>query len=131
MVRMEPEGSGEARLETWLSYVLISGVLISLVVEVAGIILYYRASHSLAISQDSSMFIRGQNFFIFLSRLFYETLSGITALRLMVLGVAALILTPYLRAVMSVIYFASTKNFKYLIVTLFVLAILTASLLAH
>jgi uncharacterized membrane protein len=131
MVRMESEGSGETRLETWLSYVLISGVVISLILEVTGMILFYRASRSMAISESGAMFIRGQNFFMFLSRLFYETFSGITAFRLMVLGVAALILTPYVRAVMSVIYFASRKNVKYLIITLFVLTVLTASLLMH
>jgi uncharacterized membrane protein len=131
MVRVESEGSGETRLETWLSYVLILGVLISLILELSGMFLFYRASRSMAISESGAMFIRGQNFFIFLSRLFHETFSGITAFRLMVLGVAALILTPYVRAVMSVIYFASTKNIKYLIITLFVLTVLTASLLVH
>jgi uncharacterized membrane protein len=131
MVNREREGSGETWLETWISYILISGVLVSLVLEVAGITIFYRASHSMAISQDSSMFVRGQNFFAFLGRLFHETLSGVTALRLMTLGVAILILTPYVRAALSVIYFASTKNIKYLLITLFVLTVLTVSLMMH
>jgi uncharacterized membrane protein len=47
----------------------------------------------------------------------------------MALGMAILILTPYVRAVLSVVYFASRKNLTYLIVTLFVLIVLTVSML--
>jgi uncharacterized membrane protein len=49
----------------------------------------------------------------------------------MVLGIAALILTPYIRAITSVIYFASRKNLKYCLITFFVLAVLTMSLMMH
>jgi uncharacterized membrane protein len=131
MVKSAGEGSGETRLETWVSYILITGVLISLILEVTGIVLFYRVSHSAAISQDRSMFIEGKNFFAFLCGILFETFSGITAVRLMILGVAALILTPYVRAVMSVVYFASAKNIKYLVITLFVLVILSVSLAMH
>jgi uncharacterized membrane protein len=40
-------------------------------------------------------------------------------------------MTPYLRVVASVVYFGLVRNAKYLIITLFVLIILTASLLVH
>jgi uncharacterized membrane protein len=131
MVNKEIEGSGETRLETWVSYILITGVLMSLFLEVAGMVLLYRTSHSTAISHDKSKFIQGKNFFTFLYRIPFETTPGITALRLMILGVAVLILTPYVRAIMSVLYFASMKNIKYLVITLFVLAILSVSLAMH
>ncbi len=131
MVRKEIAGSGETRLETWVSYVLISGVLASLLVEAAGIILFYLISHSADISQNKSVFVQGRDFFTFLGTLFHQALTGVTPIRLMALGVALLILTPYARAVMSVIYFCSTRNIKYLVITAFVLAVLTASLIIH
>ena len=130
-MRKDAEGSGETRLENWVSYILIVGVLTSLFLEVAGVILFYRVSHSTAISHDRSMFIQGKNFFTFLYGTLCEASSGITALRLMILGAAILILTPYARTIMAVIYFASRKNIKYLFITLFVLAVLTLSLAIH
>ncbi len=131
MVKDLAEGSGEAKLENWISYILIAGVLVSLALETVGIILFYRLYHSVSISHGAEMFVRGQDFFTFLVRLLYEMPTDITAFRLMTLGIAILILTPYLRAVMSVVYFARQRNLKYLFITLFVLVILTASLMRH
>jgi len=131
MVNREGSGSGETKLETWISRVLIVGVAISLILLGAGMVLFYRSSHSTAISLESTMSIHGQDFFTFLVRLVTETPEVPFPLYLMTLGIAVLILTPYVRAVMSVIYFASMKNVKYLIITLFVLVILTVSLATH
>ena len=134
---MVRESSGERseerleRLERWISYLLIAGVMLSLVLEVAGIILYFLASGSAAVSRQAAVFVRGRNFFAFLAAAFYEVVTGPGGLRLMLLGIAILILTPYLRAAMSVAYFASIRDFKYLFITLFVLAVLTLSLLFH
>jgi uncharacterized membrane protein len=51
-------GSGETRLETIISYILMVGVVISLVLELAGITLYYLTHGSLSLLiQDKSMFI--------------------------------------------------------------------------
>ena len=77
------------------------------------------------------MFLQGRNFFTLLSELLRETLTSYSTVRLMALGVAVLILTPYVRAVMSVAYFASRKNIKYTIITAFVLTLLTVSLVSH
>jgi uncharacterized membrane protein len=131
MVGHAVQGSGETKLETIISYLLVAGVLLSLVLAVAGIILFYHAHASLAISQDKTMFIQGENFFVFLVRLVTEHPSTGTAVRLMTLGVAVLILTPFLRVVLSVFYFAFRKNVKYFFITLLVLIILTASLMMH
>jgi uncharacterized membrane protein len=46
----------------------------------------------------------------------------------MSVGVVILILTPYVRVLMSVLYFAWEKNTKYILITLFVLLLLTISL---
>jgi len=131
MVSRGTVGSGENRLETWISYVLITGVVVSVALEAAGLILFYRAHHSLVISQSGGAFIRGRDFFSFFGRLLLRTAEGSGGLRLMVLGICVLILTPYIRAIMSVIYFFSRKNVKYALITLFVLAVLTISLMIH
>ncbi len=130
MVGRNDKGSGAASLEGLISYILITGVVISLFLEAAGLVLFYRSSGNLAISHESRVILRADDFFALLGRLF-SAQSSSRSLRLMTLGIAVLILTPYVRAVLSVIYFASAKNFKYLAVTLFVLIILTASLLVH
>jgi uncharacterized membrane protein len=45
--------------------------------------------------------------------------------------IAVLILTPYARVVMSVLYFIGRRDIKYTLITLFVLILLTLSLLLH
>ena len=131
MVSKRIVGSGETKLETWISYVLITGVVVSVALEAAGLILFYRAHHSLAISQYGGAFIRGRDFFSFFGRVLLRTIKGAVGMHLMVLGICVLILTPYVRAVMSVIYFVSRRNVKYALITLFVLAVLTMSLMFH
>ncbi len=125
------EGSGETRLEAAISYVLITGVIVSILLEIAGMALFYLSYDTLAVSERAGFFIRGENFFAFLAGLIFGKSSAAMAIRLMMLGVALLILTPYIRAVMSVVYFASRGNIKYLAITLFVLIALTMSLLFH
>jgi uncharacterized membrane protein len=49
----------------------------------------------------------------------------------MTLGIAVLILTPYSRVLLSVLYFFWERDFKFCLITLFVLVILTLSLAAH
>ena len=49
----------------------------------------------------------------------------------MTLGIALLILTPYARVILSVLYFIGRKDLKYILITLFVFILLTISLLFH
>jgi len=122
-------GSGESRLESIISYLLIIGVIISLALEVTGIVLFYTTFHTMQISHDPAVYVNGNNFFIFLVNQIMGKNAGTMPLRLMTLGIVVLILTPYLRAIASVIYFAWVKNTKYVFITLFVLSLLTASLI--
>ncbi len=119
------------KLENATSLVLIIGVLTSVALEVAGIILFYITYGTLGISRDASVFIVGRNFFSFL---FSQVAGGnaeSAAIRLMTAGILVLLLTPYLRVVLSVAYFGWRRDLRYFLITLFVLAVLTASLLAH
>jgi uncharacterized membrane protein len=122
-------GSGETRLESIISYLLITGVIISLLLEITGIVLFYATFHTMQISHDPTVYINGNNFFVFLADQISGTHAGTLPLRLMTLGIIVLILTPYIRAIASVIYFAWVKNVKYVFITLFVLTLLTASLI--
>jgi len=124
-------GSGESKLETAISYLLILGVVISLFLEVIGLILFFRSYSNLNILENSVAFIRGENFFSFVRTLFqWENMQN-SSLLFMTLGLVVLILTPYIRVIMSVIYFAWKKNSKYVLMTLFVLITLTVSLALH
>ena len=124
-------GSGESKLETIISYILIIGVIVSVILEVIGISLYYVAYGNVQISQDKSVFISGQNFFAFIINQTQHLFGSQNALLFITLGLIILILAPYIRAVTSVIYFAWEKHYKYVLITLFVLIVLTISLSLH
>ena len=120
--------NSEDRFERTIGYVLITGVVISLVLETIGILLYHLSYGHFNILEERSLFIHGRNFFNFMNELFQAGTMGKKAFFLMSLGVVILILTPYVRVLMSVLYFAWEKNFKYTLITLFVLVVLTISL---
>ena len=124
-------GSGESKLETIISCILIIGVLLSIVFEVIGIALFYGTYGNLQISQNKNMFISGQNFFVFIINKFQNLFGSQNALSFITLGLIILILTPYIRAITSAIYFVWEKHYKYVLITLFVLVVLTASLALH
>jgi uncharacterized membrane protein len=123
-------GSGESKLETAISWLLIIGVIISLVLEIAGIAIYYHTYHQVSISQDQSMFIKSDNFFTFVYDQFRHA-QGSAPARLMTAGIIVLILVPYIRVAVSAFYFAREKNAKYVVITMFVLIVLTIVLIRH
>ncbi len=124
-------GSGESRLETIISYILIIGVVATVVFEVIGITLFFGAYGNLQISQDRSVFISGQNFFAFIINQVQNLFVSQNAVSFITLGLIILILTPYVRAITSALYFAWEKHYKYVLITLIVLIVLTASLALH
>jgi uncharacterized membrane protein len=123
--------SGESKLEAAISILLIIGVVASVIFEVIGITLYFQSCGNLQVSQASQVYIRGENFFAFTYQTITALFANETALTFMTLGIIILILTPYLRAIASVIFFAWEKNRAYVLVTVFVLAVLTISLALH
>jgi uncharacterized membrane protein len=124
-------GSGESKLETTISHLLIIGVVFSLVLEAIGLMLFYHSFANLNILENEIVFIHGNDFFSFVVTIFQGENMQNNAILFMTLGLVTLILTPYLRVITSVIYFAWEKNRKYLLLTVFVLIILTASLALH
>jgi uncharacterized membrane protein len=116
------------RFEKTISYLLLVGVAISLILETIGMILFHHSYGYSSVSEEREMFIHGRNFFKFVVNLFEGRYVGKEAMLLMSFGMVALILTPYVRVAMSVFYFAWEKNIKYVVITSFVLALLTISL---
>ena len=118
-------------MENAISYLLIGGVLLCLVLLVTGMALYWGQQGGVSVSQDPSVFVRGHDFFSFI----FDQITGRDVrnlpLRLITLGVIVLLLTPYLRVILSAVYFTREKNFKYVFITVFVMIILTISLTLH
>jgi len=124
--------SDEEHLDLIISYILILGVLASLVLETIGIISYYSLYGTMTIILQPNSALSGTNFFSYAGNVIHQTLVGVwTPFEILGLGIILLMITPYIRVVASVIYFSITKNTKYIFITLFVLTILTASLLLH
>ncbi|MBP1724443.1 MAG: hypothetical protein H6Q44_2148 [Deltaproteobacteria bacterium] len=123
--------SGGIKFELAISYLLAAGVVSSLILVAAGILLFYFQFGNLAISEKKVMFLQEKNFFYFLYDLFRDGPSHGFSLWVMTLGIAVLILTPYARVLLSVLHFIREKDFKFSVITLFVLVILTLSLAAH
>jgi uncharacterized membrane protein len=122
---------GKPKFELAISYLLTAGVVTSLILMGAGILLFYFQFGNLAISEKKVMFLQEKNFFYFLYDLLWGGNSQGKSLWIMTLGIAVLILTPYARVIMSVLYFLREKDFRFFLVTLLVLLILTLSLATH
>ncbi|MBI2870029.1 MAG: DUF1634 domain-containing protein [Chloroflexi bacterium] len=126
-----PKPGSAPELESAISYLLITGVAISLVLELLGGAVFYLTYGHLRVSREAGMFIQGRDFFYFLYQLAAGKLEASPALLLMISGIMVLVLTPLLRVALSVIYFARARDAKYVLFTLFVLAVLLASLALH
>jgi uncharacterized membrane protein len=123
-------GLSEEKLDSLISYILILGVLVSVLVEALGIAGYYSSNGNLNILFQPNFLMKGTNFFSYAGKIFQEVLtSRWSPIQILGLGIVVLMLTPYLRVVASVVYFGFARNPKYLLITLFVLLVLTASLL--
>lgn len=120
------------KLETIISYILIFGVVASVIIETVGIISHYYSEGNINITFEPRFALKGANLFIFIGSTFQDFLRGsFTSLNILNLGLALLMITPYIRVVASVGYFGMVRNIKYFFITLLVLAILTASLITH
>jgi uncharacterized membrane protein len=119
-------------LEDVIGYILIIGVVTSLIMESAGLVLYTVDKGTVGIDlSDSEARVRSRDFFAYIIDVVASVLSNPSYASVMALGLVLLMLTPYLRVVASVVYFALSHNYKYVVITLIVLAMLTASLIAH
>jgi len=125
-----PDNS-EPKFEKVISYLLMTGVILCILLEVIGVALFYHDYGNLNISQQAGVFVKGHDFFSFIYRQLHSGSAVTPAILFMIAGIVVLILTPYLRVIASFLYFSWQRNWKYVIITLFVLIVVTLSLTLH
>ncbi len=122
----------EKDLDVVISYILIIGVIASVLLETAGIIGLFYSDGNVDIVFSPEFSLKGSNFFAYAGQAIQDLLLGKwTPISILTFGLLLLMVTPYLRVVASAGFFAAERNVKYFFITLFVLIILTGSLLAH
>lgn len=116
----------EGQMEVLVSYVLLAGVVVSVIFVVIGLAWYWLETGHLGVEYQ----ISGMNLFEFVvSDLRQVAGAQIQPKLLMSLGIASLMLTPYVRVLSSLLFFAFAEhNWKYVVFTGFVLSVLTYSL---
>ncbi|MCL4473332.1 MAG: DUF1634 domain-containing protein [Actinobacteria bacterium] len=113
-------------MEVLVGYILLIGVLLSVALITIGVAWRWLATGQLGLEYS----IAGMTLFRFVLADLQQIFSGAFRPRLFVnLGIATLMLTPYVRVFASMLYFAFVeRNRKYTIFTGFVFTILTYSL---
>jgi len=117
---------GHFDMEVLIGYILLVGVLLSVLLLVIGLIWHWMSQGQFA----SEYLLGGTNLFGFLVGLSKRLSSGAFHPQFLVsLGIAVLLLTPLIRVVASMFYFAMVAhNWKYTVFTGFVAVVLTYSL---
>jgi len=113
-------------MESLVGYILLTGVLLSVVLLSVGLVWRWARVGSLRFEHS----IVGMNFFEFISSTLQKIASRAFRPRLFLnMGIGVLMLTPFVRVLASVFYFAFVEhNWKYTLFTAFVLTVLTYSL---
>ena len=119
-------------LEALIGRILTLGVLFSMILLSLGLIVYVFQNGGLNLTFDESLVLSGENIFMVMRPLFKALLSRENPSRtFMALGILMLMVTQYVRVVASVLYFSMIRDLKYVVITLFVLTIITLSLLGY
>ena len=123
----DAEATERERMDVVVGYILLAGVLTSLALVAAGVAWHWMREGNPRFDYT----LAGTTVFQFLVADVRALEAGELRPRLLLnLGIAVLLLTPYLRVLASVLYFAVVeRNAKYTVFTAFVLATLTYSLL--
>ena len=113
-------------MEALVGYILLIGVLFSMALIAIGVVWHWLATGQIGLQYSMS----GMNLFGFVLADMRQIFSGTFRPRLFVnLGIAALMLTPYVRVFASMLFFVFVeRNPKYTIFTAFVFSVLTYSL---
>ncbi|MEM0482296.1 MAG: DUF1634 domain-containing protein [Nitrososphaerota archaeon] len=115
------------RLEVLISLVLVTGVVLSLAILAIALAIYIvDTGPEIALSEKYRVF--SPNFIEYVKNL---AGMGFGASGLMAIGLTLLMLTPYARVVASFTYFAAKRDLRYSLITVFVLVVLTISLITH
>lgn len=118
--------TGGFDMEVLVGYILLIGVLLSMALIATGVVWHWLATGQLGLVYS----IGGMNLFGFVLADIQQMFAGAFRPRLFVdLGIATLMLTPYVRVFASMLYFAFLeRNGKYTVFTAVVFSVLTYSL---
>lgn len=113
-------------MDTLVGYILLVGVLVSMALLLAGLVWHWAMTGNLQLQ----VAVAGMNLFQFVWADVSQAVSGAWRPGLLIkLGIAALMLTPYVRVLVSMFYFAMVeRNWKYTVFTGIVFSVLTYSL---
>lgn len=116
----------EVDMDLLVGYILLIGVLLSLALILAALVWKWRLTGHLAFDYR----LAGMNFFeLAMHESRQAAAGGLRPRVLLSLGIIVLMLTPFLRVLVSMVYFlVGLKNWKYTLFTAFVLVMLTYSL---
>jgi uncharacterized membrane protein len=116
----------EFDMDLLVGYILLIGVLLSLALVVAALIWKWKLTGNVEFDYKLS----GMNFFqLTVNELGLAAHDVVRPRLLLSLGILMLMLTPFIRVLVSMLYFMiGLKNWKYTLFTAFVLATLTYSL---
>lgn len=109
----------------------MAGLLLSVGVEVLGILAYYGQSGGFALDYGSQWQVSGPNFFAYASNLFLSVPTIQAPTMIMALGIVLLMLTSYARVFVTLLHFGSSRNLKYALISVILFLLLTLTLLAH
>ena len=124
--RSQMKRAHEYRMDMLVGYVLLIGVLTSIVLIATGVIWHFVNTGHIGLDYS----IQGMNLFqFFLSELRLVTEFRLRPRLFVNLGIVTLMLTPYVRVLASMFFFAyEEKNYKYTAFTAMVFIVLTYSL---
>ena len=130
MTMHAPERSHVGAVEIWVSHLLRAGVVISLIVILAGTFLTFWHHRQYVTSPDSIRELTGAGceFPHDLRSVAASTMAG-QGRGLVVAGLLVLICTPVLRVALTLVVFLVEKDRAYVVLSAIVLALLTVSFL--
>jgi uncharacterized membrane protein len=123
---VEPRRTSRFDMTTLVGWILLSGVVSSIALLIAGTIWQYASTGNLEVEFK----LEGADLYHFVVSIARSALAGHWRPQtLIALGVCVLLLTPYVRVLASMLSFLfAERNWKYTLFTLFVLCVLTYTL---
>ncbi len=122
---------GRSKLDLFIIGLLIAGVLLSITLETVGLVLFCRSHECLVVSTETTAFIRGRNPGLLMHNLANMIDKHGMDLFLLELGIIVRVATPFVRVIVSMVYFAFERDTKFFLITFFVFAVLLISLVLH
>ncbi|HLH76863.1 MAG TPA: DUF1634 domain-containing protein [Candidatus Binataceae bacterium] len=124
-----PAASAGLNMDLLVGWILLAGVLLSLTLLLCGALWHRFATGTLT----DNFRLAGTNLLAFVIAEVHNLFHGALRPRILISsGIAVLMITPYIRVLASMLYFLfEERNLKYTVFTLFVLSVLTYSLMLH